>query len=485
MVAADIQSGQALEAEQRALDSREDAEIARLSALSTAQVTAAPDVAILLALEANRRRDDVGTQSAVQQAIATQPGLIDVFTNPMDAPSHAVFSRDAGVGIAWTIGAGNPAVQFFDSKSGELLGDRHETAAGIQSVALSDDGKVAAVALLDGSIRFMESDGQDVAPPFALGETPSGDISLDRTGSRLLLSTALGFQVVDVDNGTVVSRYQPFDGVGPLNPLDIVGTLSSDGSFFVGKYAFGEVADSLVAVTGYDLVDASTGERRERVSTGEIRVAGPFSPLPLTDLYLSVTDRLVVGRQDGSIEVRDIGRNEPVMTLYGLTGQIVAVGAGRGDAVAAVQDDGTMRLWSADGSDASPPISIGGGVVDVAIGTDGAASVSLAASGFMRVDPTTSVMVDQIRRRPNVANVFAGHGYYERRSADFSTAWLRSLSTDEVVSEFALTPDSLPYGVGASPFYSSDGQWWLGTPFRTLIRSRLGPFRGVSFVSST
>ena len=467
---AEANAQQALDAEQRALAAQENAEIERLSALSAAQVTVAPDVAILLALEANRRRDDVGTQSAVQQAIATQPGLIDVFSNPLDGPSYAVFSRDANVGVAWTIAAGGAAVQFFDSKSGELLGDSHETDAGIQWVTVSDDGKLAAVALLDRTIRFINADGDDVAPPFDLGDVrvlnlnrssanigPLENISLDRTGDRLLLSSAFFVQVIDVSTGAVVLTYEPFDDTDAPNLIDLVGELSSDGSLFVAEWALTRppelgLPSFTTAAAGYDIVDASTGELRERVTTDEISA-----------IDLSPTDRLVLGYRDGSVEFRDIGGGDPAVALSGLAGQIIAVGTGRDGSVAAVQGDGTMRLWSTDGSVASTPFSIGGGVIDVAFGTDGAASVSLAASGFMRFDPSASVMVDQVRRRPQVFNVFAGHGYYESLSADLSMARLRSLSTDEVVSETPLE-EAIPYGVGGDLFYSSDGRWSLLWP---------------------
>ena len=234
---AEANAQQALDAEQRALVAQDNAEIERLTALSAAKVTVSPDVAILLALEANRRRDDIGTQSAVQQAIGTQPALTGVFPNPLDAPSFAVFSRDANVGVAWTR-SGIPAIQFFDSKSGELLGDRHETDAGVQWLAVSDDGKVAAVALLDATIRFMSVDGADVAPPFPIADTALLEhLSLDRTGRRLLHSSAYFVEVVDVGTGTVLSTYEPFDESQTPRLVDLVGKLSSDGSFFVAEFA--------------------------------------------------------------------------------------------------------------------------------------------------------------------------------------------------------------------------------------------------------
>ena len=65
----------AQEAERIAQSAEADAEIERLVALSAAQFDVAPDTAMLVALEANRRRDDAVTRGAVQRSIATEPRL--------------------------------------------------------------------------------------------------------------------------------------------------------------------------------------------------------------------------------------------------------------------------------------------------------------------------------------------------------------------------------------------------------------------------
>lgn len=58
---------------QQARAAEENAEIEGLVAVSAAQLDIAPGRAILSAFEANQRRDDIGTRTAVHRAIATEP----------------------------------------------------------------------------------------------------------------------------------------------------------------------------------------------------------------------------------------------------------------------------------------------------------------------------------------------------------------------------------------------------------------------------
>lgn len=457
-VAAELQ---ARTAEDVAVAARQDAEIERLSALSTAQLTAAPDVAILLALEANRRRDDPATQTALQRAIASQPTVVGFFPNPLEETAFTRFNRDGSLGVAWTVSRDDGQLEFLDPATGEQVSTTYTSDIGIRGATMSGDGSVAAIAHSDGVIRFVGLDGEESAPPHELGDAANlvKSLALDDDGRRLLITSEASIRVVEVATGEVVSVYEPSDpAVQPVNGL--IGELSSDGSYYVVEYVLYPAIDPDAAVqpaqvtvaAGYDVVDATTGERLERVEADEV-----------TSLDLSLTDRLVIGHLDGSIEVRDLDDDAPSFRLTGLSGMISAVGSGRDGAIAAASVDGTMRHWSPDGSSVSPPISLGGVPFDLAFDADGAINVSLEAAGLVRVDPRSSTMVDEIRRRPNTANVFAAHGYYERLSADGSLAQYARLDDDEVVMQIPVRL-AFPYGIGADVFYSSDGAWSLLVP---------------------
>ncbi|RLE21285.1 MAG: hypothetical protein DRJ50_09420 [Actinobacteria bacterium] len=164
---------------------RENADIERLSAVSAQQITTSPDRAILLALEANRRRDDIGTQTAVHRAIATEPRRLAVFPSRLEQSIATLFSRDGMVGIVWSDQDG---LEFFDTGSGELLGVRYEPSARIIHASLSGNGSNAAIALADGTIEVVDQIGHAIQIPEPEGLTAKY-LSTDQTGSTVLVQT--------------------------------------------------------------------------------------------------------------------------------------------------------------------------------------------------------------------------------------------------------------------------------------------------------
>ncbi len=458
---------------EQAIAAEQDADIERLTALSASQIKVAPDVAILLALEANRRRDDIGTQSAVQRAIATEATLTNTFPGRSGEAERIHFSRGGSVAVSHTASIEFGRVQWFEPQTGVQIGSDLIAPAGIIEAAISGDGSVTALALVDGTVRFVDVTGSELAQPYVL-EGPANALSLDQGGGRLLVSDVATTRIVDVATGDLVSTYPVGEGAWSPGP-EIDATLSDDGSYFVLEVLRNPAPDEVAAkgggaIGGYDIVDANTAERRERIEDDRRngpegsnidRLLGRESVLEVTSLFLSTDDRLLVGYSDGTVATRSVGDLTSTRTFRGPVGAVIAVGAAPDGTIAASSTDGLVHFWAADGAVLLSPVSVGRHVDEIIFDENGVATMALEGGGIVAVDRSNSVMVDRRWEAVDGFGVSAFHGYYENiyEPVEYDFYWqLRQLSNNDIVVNMPLAA-AFPHGFGGTPFYSADGEW--------------------------
>ncbi len=453
----------ALDSEQAAVEAEQDADIERLSAISAARIDTAPDVALLLALEAQRRRDDAGTQSALHQAIATNPSIVAITPSPLGVAAVTTVSRDGAVAVSWSNTVDGARVVFFDPETGTPLGDEYTADADVGQLAVAGDGSIAATAFSDGSIRFLDAAGTETSDRLAPAAELFG-IALDGPGNRVALALSTGTTVVEVASGENVATYPLSEVTSELSVGDVPVALAPDGSTMAVAFADpptlnGTVLSSDPFVGGVDLVDVATGEPIGRIDGG---IASAVE--------VSEQGRVAVGFEDGSVAIGTVGSNGASTTFDTFGGQVTAIGTDTDGAIATATTDGVLRLWDSGASTQTLSVPLGGRASSLSYGPNGRVLTSPLGTGIVEIDAQGSSVVDQIRtsttESPN--NVFSDHPFYENASADGQTGVFRRLSDGEIASEVPFA-ESFPNGYGADAFYSSNGEWSM--TFGTSIQN--------------
>ncbi|MFN3215170.1 MAG: protein kinase domain-containing protein [Acidimicrobiales bacterium] len=465
----------ALENERLAVAARTDAEIERLSALSGAQIGQSPDRAILLALEANRRRDDVGTRSALHAAIAAQPAIVGIVgADPEAGGQRTVFGQNGTVALAVSTSADGDLLRWLDPATGDDVAEPTRLDTTVDLAALSGDGSVAAVALRDGTVRFLDPTGREVGPAAPLG-TRLYDLSLDETGRRVALRLETGTQVLDVASGATISTYtDPRDQPGVFVEAPVA--LAADGDLFVVSWVHpagdGVIQDLEQAEGGIDVVDAETGALIERIEGRLVNA-----------LDLSSRDVMVVAYDDREVFVDVVGRNGASRTIAGIVGDVSAVGIGSDGTVGVATFEGDLAFWDDEGAPLTGIVETGGAVTSLAFDDEGNALASIDGAGHLRFDPDGSVMVERLIELRGLANnVSPFHPFFEAARDDGQAVQFRRLADNTVAREIPLV-EAYEFGFGGDPFYSTNGEWALSYgASRTspvIVQRILGGGRGV------
>ncbi len=340
---------------EQAIAAEQDADIERLTALSAAQIKVAPDVAILLAVEANRRRDDVGTQSALQRAIATEPRLSRVIPKQLAGLTETRFSDDGTVGITWSVDDGT--FIWFDAETGEPLGQPFDVGQVLVSVAVSGDGSVIAYASANERTVVARRDGDAM---ITLLEVAGYPIDLDRSGDNLAIAYDDLTTFIDVRSGDVRSSYRHPSDEDPWW-FEFTGD-SSYGVLWWRLDQFGPDAGG-----GIDVIDITTGQHHARFLDG----GDP------TAVAVSAGDRIVTGYADGAIVVRTIpGASTAAddVRIAAHTREVTAIASSPDGVIVTAGADRKVRFWSADG--ARQPID----AIDI-VGANGIAAIGVDATG--------------------------------------------------------------------------------------------------------
>lgn len=443
----------AIESERQADNAREDAEIERLVAVSANQLGAAPDVAILLALEANRRRDDLATRSTIHRAIATEQRRVGIFPNRFaGVEAYQLFSSDGSIGVAYTV---TGDVEWFDPSTGALLHD-YTSDEGLFEVAVAGDGSVVALSREDRTIEFVR---RGATGPVLSVEGPgvqgsgTGCIdcfalpAIDDTGSIGAYLNDGVLHVVEIATGNVLVRHE-YGG-----SVEVAGSSLSfgdDGST-VHLVLVSPGANSLVRV---DTVDVTTGAVSERP-------VGPEGSEYAIVTRVAADGRLVVANPD---VVRVFAPDGEVTELPGHEDVVVAM-ALDGDRLMTAGLDDVARFWSLDGSEFAPPLSLPGQVDAVAFGPGNTAVASLVTGNHYVFDLDGGVAVRQrwSLDGPAATQIWPVAPYYDTLSVPDGTLEIRRLDDNSVVR---VLDDASGFSEGllTRPFLANDGEWMMVVP---------------------
>lgn len=359
----------------------EDADIERLVAQSAADAVERPDRSMLLALEANRRRDDVTTQGAILRSIATEPRLDRVLGSALDQVTDTTFSRDGSVGISWNGTDG--LVHAFDPVSGEpLTNEPVDVGQPIGYMKLSDDGTRAAVTLgFDSAVIDVET---LLAGRFEPVVEPIGFVyGLDRVGS-VVAAGITDFSdtdreivsFVEISSGDVLSDLPPRVGQQHVELFDAGDRAAVWRQVAPGSQYAVEIVDT---VSGTSIASAQ--------SSGIV-----------TAVFRTPDDRLITGLVDGTVDVwRLTGSELSLDVSIDAHGDAVRSIAGGGTDFLATTSDREVATWEVDGRAADRPFDLPGRVVALSVSSNGMTIAQDGAEALLRFElDGTSVVGDSI-----------------------------------------------------------------------------------------
>lgn len=288
-----------------------------------------PDRALLLAVEALRRRDLPETRSALLGAIAAGPRAVlhdEPGATPVLAyvsPTVLVAGRADGALSVWDVAAGRHVTRISTAHVG-----------GVSALAVSPDGRSLASAGADGQVVVWKIDGWAPAARARIG-APVRSVAFSSNGSRIAAGDEQGgLWTVDSGSGRSSALAEGLEGA-------------------VTSVAFTETG-TVYAATGHGMVYRwAPGEKREQV-----RLQGLQEPRPGSVTAVAVINavlspgaqRVALGRDDGQVSVWDLPGGKPSgNTLAGSTSPAEwMVFSPDGDEVVAA--DGTsIRMWQTDG----------------------------------------------------------------------------------------------------------------------------------------
>ena len=339
------------------------AQVDRLMGLSSKQIQTQPDVAALLALEANRRRDDIGTQSAIQTVLANLRGVSNVFPNPLGENTSTQFSDDGTLGITWSFDSGT--FVWFDPTTGEPVGEPYIVGEMLAALA-SGDGSVIAYVLADDRDRITVArrNGDEMSTVLAV----DGELwawALDHSGETLAFVPAgsSGYtQILDVGSGRVISEFPTPEGAVRI-------LLDDEGQYAVVWWQ----TDTNTA--GFDVIDVETGELRERFPLAGFVTGGA----------VAADDRIVTGFFDGSLSVTTLStplRPAVEQRFPAHVGAIDLIKSLPSGMIVTYGRDRSVRFWSDNGErQRVPPLLNQPGVT--AMGVDATGITLTQSSGRM------------------------------------------------------------------------------------------------------
>jgi WD40 repeat protein/energy-coupling factor transporter ATP-binding protein EcfA2 len=403
-----LQLGRASEQRDRADAAGVEADTARLAAESRAAATTGPDLAMLLAVEANRRQDTVQTRSALLGALSAQPQLL--------AKLHGV---DSGLeSVDWSPDGAVLATPTSDS-TGVFLWDGGTFAPRGEPLATGEEFQLDFDAAFtpDGATLAVVGLSEERGPAGVEAVKPA--LQVWDVASRSLRATvplrlaAESVSVVDATHAVVAGP--PFDANGPKP----------------------EAATQVV--------DLETGV------AGAVHVVGrePVAAVLVGDTVLTLTADGVATLAEAVTGGGDLAATADLSTLVDLTAGVTVVGYdSAGGHVAIGDESGAVVLARITGT-----ASGGGRVVDVhRIDTGG--------------DPPSALAFTADGRRVAVGGALGSTRLFDTVSATPVGTMLTGLSSE--VSDVGFSPDGSRLAVagvdGTGSVWSLDGSRAIGRP---------------------
>jgi serine/threonine protein kinase/DNA-binding SARP family transcriptional activator/WD40 repeat protein len=427
----------AREAEEQAQQRGADAQIDRLVALSAAQIDVAPERAILLALEANRRRDDVVTRGALQRSIATEPRLSRVVPVGDDVGIVSL-SSDANMALV----ARENELSWIDLGTGEPTGTTFAIDAPIvDSVQVSADGTMAAV--------FTEPDER--GPMTTILRVDQDEVSVvaehegfpqSFAGGVVTLGLPDTLRIVDAITGSVLAEIPREDFFDVLSPNGALAALAYD-PFFAGGFTERRT----------EILDVATGRTIARLD----------EPNFVSSMALADDGTLVTGYVDGTITVRDVvdGGDAPTITLTAHSREVTSIAMAPDGRFVGAGADGRLSIWSPDGTRAGDPVRVKGFIVDTAFGSDGRV-VATQQNGSPLVFETDrrAIVDDRLPASESMAILSPGSPWAGRISDDGLKITFTNLD-DPIEQHVHDLSDVHPGGINTRWVLSPDGGWVL------------------------
>ncbi len=478
---ADREAGRAEDAAAVASTEWRTADVRRVVAESRSLRSTNLDLALLLALEANRIDDTPETRGAVQAALSGDPRLAALLQGRAAyyraAYYRAAFTPD---GTVLALGATDGSVELWDAAQRAPVGAAWSVPGPVLGVWPAADGGVL-VASGDGTVRRLSSTGGETPDPLiSVGEEILGaDVSPD--GATLAtMAAAGGTRLWDLGTGQPAGVLIPSRG-GLLGGVrfDPTGTMlataagdAATGALQLWDRATGTALGAPLAVT--------TGG-----TTGVINVA--FSP---------DGGRLAGGASDGSLTVFDVASGAPVQTLSGGHRDPFVYSVAfspDGTRLVSVGQDGLAVLWDlATGEPIGGPLDGQAGPTHaVAFSPDGTTFVTAGVDGSAAVwDPTGSGSLGRrVGGPPSLAVAYAPGGDLVAarhpdgvRLIDSATGEQRGPTLPSFgFGTLAFNPagDALAVSAlsGAIDVYDVES----GAPVTPMLEGHLGPLASMSF----
>jgi WD40 repeat protein len=288
-----------------------------------------------------------------------------------------------------------------------------ERGASIDSVAFSHDGQRLAVALHDGTVRVLGSNGNGSIQILRGHVGPVLGVDINTDGSQVVSAGQDGtIRLWDPGAGKDRTLYR---GSEPENSV----RFSPDGSLIlaVGSDGWMRLWNSRTM----------TLARRQPVSTREL-LAAAFSP---------DGREYAVSGKDGVIRVWTVVGGPPLAEIAGQLSRVLDLGFGTADRLVSAGADGTARIWNVQhtqswiepGQPKAVDFSPDGRYL-AAVGADGAVRVTDAATGRLRMSLPGPTGYASALFSPNGNALVIGHDPPSR-----ITIWQLSTNRQSLVAQ--------------------------------------------------
>ncbi|MEM9516728.1 MAG: BTAD domain-containing putative transcriptional regulator [Actinomycetota bacterium] len=435
--------------ESAAVTARADSEVERLAALSDAQISFAPDRAILLALEAHRRGGDARTLAAVQRSIANEPRLRRIIDLGLDFTGRTgtVLSDDGSRAVVWD-GDTSELVWFDLNDISEIA--RVPTAAPIGRLIASPSLRTVATFDDDAAMTVYRAD-------------ESGAEAVLRQPNRLPSHLANDQSILVQDNLAGGPETVPYVLVDIATQQDV-------GGFTVGGFPilvhhtpdsnsawvwFDEIIgtddrDSELWQTNLARFDSQTGAELERITL----IGSEDVDTSLVSIDVGEDGRVLTGYSNGTVTTH----RSPLMPVVpiGISAQAVDLVVASSGGRMLTADERSVRVWEGN-AESARELDVANAL---AASTDGNTTVVVTRDGILRFDEDDRLLrLDQFPAEGDGAQVSPNVPWLNFYDRDANTMRFVAMSDGRAV-ESDLS-DVHPELIATSPWYSTDGEWYL------------------------